>query len=136
MKKQIEVCAALIKKDDKYFVVQRGPKGEVAFKWEFPGGKIEKNETHKEALKREIKEELNVDIEVNDFLMTVNHEYQTFNLTMHAYNSKIIAGTLKMREDQNNCLWLKPTEMNNYDFAAADLPIIEKLIKRAKDNKR
>ncbi|HHT39765.1 MAG TPA: hypothetical protein GX001_04765, partial [Acholeplasmataceae bacterium] len=86
--------------------------------------------------KREIKEELNVDIEVNDFLMTVNHEYQTFNLTMHAYNSKIIAGTLKMREDQNNCLWLKPTEMNNYDFAAADLPIIEKLIKRAKDNKR
>lgn len=129
MKKEIEVCAALIKKDNKYFSVQRGPKGEVAFKWEFPGGKIEKGESQKESLKREIKEELNIDINVEEFFMTVNHEYNTFILTMHAYKCTIENGNIKMLEDQQNYAWLTPKEMLSYDFADADKPIINKLLK-------
>ena len=127
-KKKIEVCAAIIKKEDKYFSVQRGPNGEVANKWEFPGGKIEANETHQEALVREIKEELNIEISVDSYLMTVYHEYNTFYLTMHAYECSIINGEIKMLEDQKNYAWLNPSEMLSYDFAEADKPIIEKII--------
>lgn len=84
-KKHFEVVAAVIKKDEKIFCCQRGPKGECAYKWEFPGGKIESGETKEEALIREIKEELNCNINIEKFITTINHEYNTFSLTMHVY---------------------------------------------------
>lgn len=84
-KKNFEVVAAVIKKDEKIFCCQRGPKGECAYKWEFPGGKIESGETKEEALIREIKEELNCNINIEKFITTINHEYNTFSLTMHVY---------------------------------------------------
>ena len=78
-KKTIEVVAAIIKKDDKIFVTQRGY-GEFKDKWEFPGGKIELNETKEEALKREIKEELKASIIIDEFIGTIQYEYEKFNL--------------------------------------------------------
>ncbi len=124
MKKRIEVVAAVIKKDNTYFCAQRKDQGELARKWEFPGGKIEKGETQAEALKREIKEELNTSIEVKDFLITVNHEYDTFNLVMHAYECEVIEGDLDITEHLDK-KWLTKEEMVAFDFAAADLPIID-----------
>ena len=76
-KKTIEVVAAIIKKDNKIFVTQRGY-GEFKDKWEFPGGKIELNETKEEALKREIKEELEASIIIDDFIGTIKYEYEKF----------------------------------------------------------
>lgn len=125
-KKQIEVVAAVFKKDNRYFCAQRKDKGELAKKWEFPGGKIESDETHQQALKREIYEELSADIIVQDYITTVVHEYQGFILTMHAYYCDIITGNLVISEHLDS-KWLMVDEMGNYDFAAADLPIIEKL---------
>ena len=90
MKRKIEVVAAVIVDGDRVFCTQRPDKGEVALKWEFPGGKIEKGETHKEALIREIKEELKSNIEVQEHLITVYHEYKSFDLKMHAYRCKLI----------------------------------------------
>ena len=78
-KKTIEVVAAIIKKDDKIFVTQRGY-GEFKDKWEFPGGKIELNETKEEALKREIREELKASIIIDEFIGTIQYEYEKFNL--------------------------------------------------------
>ena len=126
MKKHIEVVAAIIKKDDKFFCAQRADKGELARKWEFPGGKIEQGETHQEALAREIKEELDTEIKVNDFIVTVHHEYNSFILTMHCYKCNVISGSLNLSE-HIDCKWLTLAEMKVYDFAEADIPVIDKL---------
>lgn len=90
LKPHYEVVCSVIAKDDKIFCCQRGLKGEGAFKWEFPGGKIEPGETKKEALLREIKEELNSTIKIKEFITTVNHEYNTFSLTMHLYLCELV----------------------------------------------
>mgnify|MGYP001026884927 CR=1 FL=1 len=126
MKKQIEVVAAIIKKDDKFFCAQRADKGELSKKWEFPGGKIELGETHQEALVREIKEELDTEIKVGDFIVTVQHEYNSFILTMHCYECCVISGSLNLTE-HIDCKWLTLAEMKEYDFAEADIPVIDKL---------
>lgn len=122
-KKHVEVVAAVIKKDNKIFCCQRGPKGECAYKWEFPGGKIEPGETKEEALVREIKEELNCLIKVNDFITTVNHEYNTFSITMHVYSCELIEGMPQLSEHQNS-KWCTKEELTYIDFAKADKNII------------
>ncbi len=126
MKKHYEVVCAVIKKDNKYFICQRGPKGECCHKWEFPGGKIEVGETHQEALVREIKEELNSVIKVNDFIITVNHEYNTFYITMHAYFCELLDGDLEISEHIDKC-FIDKDEFSNYDLALADFPIVDNL---------
>lgn len=93
-----------------------------------PGGKIELGETHQEALIREIKEELDTEIEVNDFLTTVNHQYKAFKLTMHAYYSKVIQGDLNLTEHVNS-KWLDRSELDQLDWAEADIPIV-KILRR------
>ena len=87
--KQVEVVAAVIKKDDKILATQRGY-GEFKGGWEFPGGKPELGETKEQALKREIKEELNADINVDNFIKTVEYDYPNFHLTMHTYYCSLI----------------------------------------------
>ena len=125
--KCIEVVAAVFKDDEgRYFCTRRKDKGELALKWEFPGGKIEKGETHKEALVREIKEELSVYIDVKDFIMTVKHQYINFYLTMHVYFTDIISGELVLNEHLDS-KWLHKDELQNLDWAEADLPIINEL---------
>lgn len=126
MKKRIEVVAAVFRKGNKYFCAQRKNSGELALKWEFPGGKIEQGETHQQALTREIKEELSTEIKVNDRIMTVEHEYNGFILTMHAYYCEILQGQLVISEHLDS-KWLSTSEMDDYDFAAADIPIINKI---------
>ena len=126
MKKNIEVVAAIIEKDGLYFCAQRADKGELAKKWEFPGGKIESGETHEEALVREIKEELSAEIIVEDFIFTVDHEYNSFYLTMHCYHCKVVRGELTISEHLAS-KWASVNEMKNMDFAEADIPIILKL---------
>ena len=93
-----------------------------------PSGKIEKDETHQQALAREIKEELKTDIVVKEFLLTIHHEYESFFLIMHCYTCEIISGTLSLTEHLD-FRWLTPFEMGAYDFAQADIPIIEHLKK-------
>lgn len=124
--KKIEVVAAVIKKGDKYFCAQRKDYGELAKKWEFPGGKIEPNETREQALIREIKEELDTDVKVTRFITTVNHQYNSFFLTMHAFECEVVSGKLQILEHLDS-KWLSKHEMSEYDFAAADLPIIQVL---------
>jgi 8-oxo-dGTP diphosphatase len=122
-KKDIHVVAAVIKKNDLYFVAQRKNKGELALKWEFPGGKIEKNESHEEALCRELLEELNILVSVNGYITTINHEYQTFRLTMYVYQVEIIKGSIVLNEHINH-MWVKKDQLIEVDLADADKPII------------
>jgi hypothetical protein BACCOPRO_00607 len=99
-KKIANVVAAVILKDGKYLATQRGY-GEWKDWWEFPGGKIEQGEEPKDALKREIREELNIEIEVNELLTTVEYDYPEFHLTMHCYFCSIISGQLLLLEHKD-----------------------------------
>lgn len=96
-------------------------------KWEFPGGKIEVGETNEEALVREISEEFDSEIKVNEYIMTVEHDYPTFHITMHAYLCTLVNGELKLKE-HNDSTWLTRDKLLTLDFADADKPIVNKLI--------
>lgn len=123
--KTIKVVCAIIINNDQILTTQRGY-GEFKGLWEFPGGKIELNETNKQALVREIKEELNVDIEVNDYLCTINYDYPTFHLEMYAYYCSIISGTIKLIEHQS-LKWINKNELDTINWLEADKEIIYKL---------
>lgn len=130
--KHIEVVAAVFKDNqNKIYCAKRKDSGELALKWEFPGGKIEANESHQEALIREIKEELSVDIKVIDYIMTTTHQYNTFNLTMHVYYAKISYGSFILNEHVDHT-WIDVHKLNTLDWAAADLPIVEHLMNELK----
>ena len=124
--KHVEVVAAVIIKNRQVFCAQRKNFGEAAKKWEFPGGKIEEGETPQEALAREIFEELDTQIEIGEFITTVNHQYNTFSITMHAYQATVLTGDLKLSEHLDS-RWLCKEELDSLDWAAADIPIVKKI---------
>ena len=103
--KVVEVVAAVIKDKDKIFITKRGY-GEFIDMWEFPGGKIEPGETREEALHREIKEELELEIKNLEFLTTVDYDYPNFHLTMHCFLCEISGGHLKLNA-HNDVKWAK-----------------------------
>ncbi|MBH1941049.1 (deoxy)nucleoside triphosphate pyrophosphohydrolase [Mobilitalea sibirica] len=123
--KKIEVVAAIIKDGDKILATQRGY-GEFAGSWEFPGGKMEEGESREAALCREIKEELEVDIEVDDFLLTVEYDYPNFHLTMHCYFCHVVEGVINFVEHSSG-RWLKKGELDTLKWLPADLDVVEKL---------
>ena len=127
-KEHYEVVCAVIKKDNKIFCCQRGDKGECAFKWEFPGGKIEPGETKEEALLREIKEELNCSINIDKFITTINHEYNTFSLTMHVYLCSLKESVPILLEHKSS-IWCDKDKLNELDFAEADYKFLDKIKK-------
>ena len=123
-KPHYEVVCAVIIKDKKVFCTKRGERGECAYKWEFPGGKIESGETKEEALLREIKEELNCDINIKKYLTTINHEYNTFNLTMHVYICELINNDPILIEHIDS-MWCSNDELKKLDFAEADYKFLK-----------
>lgn len=129
MKKHIEVVAGVITKENKIFCAQRSNNGELAKKWEFPGGKVEAGETLEQSLKRELEEELKIKVKVRQFIKTVNHEYNTFNLTLHAFYCELIEGEIVLTEHLDS-KWLNKEELSLLDWAAADIPIVEYLKER------
>jgi len=126
--KKVEVVAAIIIKNNKILATQRGKNkyDYISYKYEFPGGKVEKNETLEDAIIREIKEELGITIKVNKFYMTVNHKYIDFKLTMHSFICEIVEGDIELREHVD-FKWLEKNELETLDWAAADIPIVEEL---------
>lgn len=123
--KTVEVVAAVIKKDDKIFITRRGY-GEFMNMWEFPGGKIEKGETKEEALHREIKEELELEIDNLKFLTTVDYDYSNFHLTMHCYVCEISGGSLKLNA-HNDVKWVHIDELKEQKWVPADILVVDKL---------
>ena len=123
----IEVVAAIIRKEDKIFATQRGY-GEWKDWWEFPGGKMEVGETPKEALAREIREELSAEINVGELLTTVEYDYPKFHLTMHCYLCSLIGEALHLNEHEA-ARWLTKNELDSVKWLPADLGVIELLNK-------
>lgn len=124
-RKRIEVVAAIILNQDKIFATQRGY-GEFKDGWEFPGGKMEQGESPEQALKREIREELDVEIEVGQLFDTVEYDYPSFHLTMHCFLCTIKTGELVLKEHEA-AKWLNKESLDSVDWLPADLGLIEKL---------
>lgn len=120
-----EVVAAIIRKEDKIFATQRGY-GEWKGWWEFPGGKMEPGESPQDALKREIREELSTEINVNEYLCTVEYDYHKFHLTMHCYLCSLLTDTLHLNEHEA-ARWLAKSELDSVNWLPADKTIIEQL---------
>lgn len=127
--KKIEVVAAIICYQDKILCAQRAasPLEYVSCKFEFPGGKIEPGESKKAALKRELIEELGVQPKINDLYLTVTHHYPDFILTMHSFICEIDSKQITLNEHLSS-VWLKKEALLSLDWAAADLPIVDKLM--------
>jgi 8-oxo-dGTP diphosphatase len=131
--KRYEVVAAILFEGDEILCMQRGP-GKypyTSFKFEFPGGKVEPGESHTAALQRELKEEMDLDVRFNDsdHFLTVQHVYPDFKIVMHSYLSKVPNRKFKMN-DHVASRWMSAGQLFDLDWAEADRPIVEALIKR------
>ena len=120
----IQVTAGIIEKDGKILIAKRKRGKSADAKWEFPGGKVEKGETHEECLKREILEELNVEIQVGKFAGSSCFNNGEKNINLIAYYAEYVSGEIKLT-DHEDYRWVLPCELVKYDFLEADLKFVE-----------
>lgn len=125
-RKHYNVVAAVVEVDGKVLCMQRG-KTRFAYTshlWEFPGGKIEPNETPEQALHRELQEEMDLDVEVHELLATVTHDYPDFTITLAAYRCTATTTRFTMREHASSC-WLPWKDLPTLQWCAADARLVD-----------
>lgn len=128
----MDVVAAIIENNDgDILIAKRNSKKSQGGLWEFPGGKIEKNESADDAIKREIKEELNIDIEINKWLIEKRHEYPEKTINLILCSAKWIGGELELSEHEDS-KWIKKEDIFNFQFADADKEIINEIFETKK----
>lgn len=120
----IEVVAGVIYKDDKFLIAQRNLKKAQGGLWEFPGGKLEPNERAEDALKREIKEEFDADIEVGNYIGESIHHYPEKDIKLMFYKADLISENLTLLEHES-CAWITKENKDDYEFAGADKIVFE-----------
>lgn len=123
--KEIKVVAAIIQKENKILATKRGY-GEFINMWEFPGGKIESGETKEQALVREIKEELNIEINVDKFAIDIEYQYPNFYLFMSCFMCSIKKGSIELLE-HNDGKWITKEELNTLNWLPADIDAVNYL---------
>lgn len=126
MKRRINVVGAVIVRDGDVLCAQRGPMGSLPGMWEFPGGKTEDGETPREALEREIREELQCDVLVGEEITSTTHEYEFGIVTLTTFYCELRSGEPQLTEHAD-VAWLSPAELDSLDWAPADIPAVEKI---------
>src|SRR5215212_9935469 len=120
MPSRIRVVAAMIEKDGKYLITQRRPTATLPLLWEFPGGRVEEGETDEAALARELKEEMEVEVEVGDRVIHVHHSYPHYDIDFRVYRCKLTRGDVNINHKRvHDHRWVSPQEMDQYEFPAA-----------------
>ena len=123
----ITVVAAVIEKNGSYLIARRSAPEHLKHKWEFPGGKVKKEESPQTALQREMFEEFGITVDVGPLLSSTTYDYPEFRIRLLAYKTKHIAGKFSLSDHE--CIkWIKSNECNDYEFVPADIPILERLI--------
>ncbi len=128
MKREVFVVAGAIIKDNKVFAAQRGDRGETRFKWEFPGGKLEPGETPEQALARELREELKINVKVHELITKIVDEYPTQILHIDTYRCELISGEPVLTEHLAMA-WNSKEDLDKLEFSKADTPTLEKIKK-------
>lgn len=123
----LHVTCALIEHQGKILICQRSSAMKLPLKWEFPGGKIEPNESKEECLVREISEELGIQISLERALTPVPHTYPDFSITLYPFISKLIEGT-PLPKEHAQIKWVKKEDLEAFDWAAADIPIVKEYL--------
>lgn len=131
MKKSIEVVGAVIVSSGEVLCAQRGPNGPLSGLWEFPGGKVEAGESRRQALAREITEELDCGIEVGDRITTTRHDYDFAVITLTTFWCVLTRG-MPAQSEHSALLWVPPEELASLDWAPADVPAVD-LVRRARE---
>jgi len=122
----IEVVAGILVKEGKVLIARRASHKSLPGKWEFPGGKIEKNEKHETALERELFEEFSVKTKTGKYITTNEHDYGSFKIKLKAYFSEYLMGDFNLT-DHDQIQWVRLNKLITYDLAEADLPIVKVL---------
>lgn len=130
-----QVTAALIRHDERILIAQRGRGKRFACQWEFPGGKVRPDESPEDCLRREIKEELNLEIHVDRHCCTVHHRYPEFDIELITFWCSVMAGELRLMEHEQ-VRWITLAEASQYDFVEADLKVIAALVPAPGGDKR
>ncbi len=122
----VHVVAALIWRGDRFLICQRPAHKARGLLWEFVGGKVEKGESPEAALVRECREELDIGLAVEDVFMALDHIYPDITIHLTLYNARILSGEPKKLE-HNDIRWIKPEEIDGYEFCPADAEILKRL---------
>lgn len=121
-----KVTAGIIEKDGKILIAKRKSGKCIGAKWEFPGGKLEENETLEDCLKRELKEELDIEIEIKHYLISSRFFCNGIEIELVAYNVKYTGGEIKL-VDHDEIKWVLPGNLSEYDFTLPDIPVVKKI---------
>lgn len=124
----IDVTCAIILNENKVLVMQRSEMMTMPLKWEFPGGRVEKEKSEESCLHREIKEELNLEVEILQRLESKCYDYETFTIKLIPFVVKYISGQMKLAEHKDY-QWLTSEELRNLDWALADIPVLDEFLK-------
>ena len=127
MRRKIRVVGAMIERDGKYLITQRPPTATLPLLWEFPGGRVEPGETDEEALGRELREEMGIDVAVGERVIHVEHAYESYDIDFCVYRCRHVGGNIQHIRVHDH-RWVRPGELDQYEFPAADEKTIAKLL--------
>ena len=127
MRRKIRVVGAMIEKDGRYLITQRSPTASLPLLWEFPGGRVEPGETDEGALARELEEEMDIPVRVGERVIHVEHAYASYDIDFCVYRCEIRAGAIKNTRVHDH-RWVRPEELDQYEFPAADEKTVAKLL--------
>jgi len=127
MRRKIRVVGAMIEQEGRYLITQRPPRASLPLLWEFPGGRVEPGESDQEALARELTEEMGIAVEVGDRVIHVEHAYQSYDIDFCVYRCRHVGGTIQHHRVHDH-RWVRPDELDQYDFPPADEKTIGKLL--------
>ncbi len=128
-KRKIRVVAAQIEHDGKYLITQRKPTSSLPLLWEFPGGRVEEGETDEEALARELKEEMKIEVVVNEASVSVTHEYEAYMIDFRVYRCQLLTPIDDIVcEGVHAYRFVKPLELDDYEFPGADQATVDALL--------
>lgn len=128
-RRHVRVVGAMIERNGRYLITQRPPTASLPLLWEFPGGRVEEGESDEDALRRELREEMNIDVEVGERTMHVSHAYADYDIDFRVFRCRLLSDEDDIRHIRvYTHRWVLPGELDEYEFPAADQKTLERLL--------